>query len=211
MNSTAVAASQIVMPHVIRVLYEHQGYYGSILIYSGLILNCCVATALFQPVELHQQRRRFVELPKQNMKPQLINETEKDEFQLSTPRIATNYKTIYKVPEIKNKNTTIWEIGNEIKVNLYARLMSLKSFKVIILGIGLGLFFIGHVNFMMIPFVVMESGDSYESASYLVTTFAVSNTVSRLVMAVVADRRWFIIRVAFVMGSITATASCISE
>ena len=217
LNATAIGISQMFFPQIIRILQDNLGYSGSILMYSGITLNCCVAAGLFQPVEWHT-KTDYTESKDENKVTRRNDMDSRKNFvikELASPPSPQSLPNITRGETKKDsKSITCFiilkEIASDIAEFLKCCIQSMKSFKVIILCFGLGLFLMGYLNIvMMIPFIVMEAGYSYEYASNCITCIAVSSTTTRLIMAMLLDRSWFNVKSAYLSGSVIAAVSCL--
>lgn len=215
LNVTGVAIGQMVMPQVVTTLQAEFGYRGATLIHAGLFLNVCVATALFRPIEKYP--RKFDEVPTKHPPPtgkeitlmQKLNQKELL-LRVSTQSLDTilieNKDTTTKVQE---ETTILRKILDGIACNIKSSAISLKSFKVLIFGIGFSFFILGYFNFIMIiPFAMVGEGHSLQSAAWCMSGAAISSFFSRLAMAFLSDRSWFSIKWTYVAGSVIASFFC---
>ena len=169
------------MPLLVRYLIDQYGNLGSILIYGGLLLNGCVVSALYRPV----------------------------------PRAAPKSgcsSTIHELKELKpeteevlikkeNHESLLQAIGKRFKDCL----KMLTLFRVLINAISIACFAVGYVNFMMlVPYLMVDEGFSYQSAAYVMSTSAILSTVSRALMTVLADKKWFSVKIAYIVCSAVA-------
>ena len=219
LNAASVGISQMVMPQIIRILQENMGSFGSTIIYSGIILNSCVAAALFRPLPQMKENRESSLARRRNSGNLDVNALQKEEIKEFI--FVASQQSLSVIPNseistkltIKDNNSHIYkEIFSDIFQNIICCIYSLRSFKVLICGFGFSQFLIGYINFvMMIPFIVMEAGHSYETASYCMTSIAISNTTIRFLMAMLSDKSWFNIRAGFVSGSIISATFCVRK
>lgn len=282
LNTAAVALSQMFVPQIIRLLSDGYGSQGAILIYSGILLNVCVAVALHRPLPQHSKQtfsesaktdcgkscaaqnitivvsengvvkdelfpEKFAAQKKSNgtsnksednylMIPQTRTRKNSEPHRSNTSKIFDDrmHKSegnFLMVPELRNKTLskrslfeelndipeghtehleTCSDVIHEIKMYFLECIGSLRSPVVNIIGFSYGLHLVGYLNFhMLIPFILVEAGYTYDTASYCLSTFAISNLVARVVNALVSDRSWFSGAFVYVSGGVISAVFCL--
>ena len=79
------------------------------------------------------------------------------------------------------------------------------SFRVLVNGLSISIFVTGYVNFLMLlPYMMVEQGFSYQSAAWVISISSAFNTLSRASMTVFADKPWFKTKIAYMISSTVA-------
>ena len=183
---TAVGAGCIFMPQLVRYLNDEYGSIGSILIYAGLLLNCCVVGALFRPVP--------------ESVPLVTARTHPSSHDLILSASAISLPVSH-VAEADSPEGVFSSIAKRFKECL--RMYS--SCRVLINGISISSFLAGYINFqMLIPYLMIDKGFSYQSAAWVMSVSAIFNTISRASMAVLSDKKWFNVKIAYMASTAVA-------
>ena len=147
---------KIIAPLIITLLIHELGYLGSIVVYSGILMNTCVVTALFR----EPQKRHLAKL---NSKSTIIaNETSSID-----QKSSKSFKTIC------SKDSYKLYIFTAALHKFRKCLATLTSFHVVINGVGVACFSVGFLNFsMFIPYAMLEQGFGYGDAALALSTAA---------------------------------------
>ncbi|XP_018024852.1 monocarboxylate transporter 12-B [Hyalella azteca] len=202
---TGLAVGGIVSPLLIRNLQDEFGFIGATLIHGAIILNCCVASALFRPLESKKKERN------DSLPPTAVEDfsefgyNEQNGGFISTPTLG--------LERSKPIPSRMWIFASNLILSLTTWFKKnysvLKQRKVLMNGFSLSTHVVGYFNFvMLVPFVVESSGHSPQYSAWCVAAFSVSNASVRLIVASLADRTWF--NKAFFFGLGAFIASCTS-
>ena len=199
-NYAGTAIGKIFLPHLILLLQESYGQRWSILIYGAILLNCCVASALFRPFHQTTVREAQKETSVSNL-----------EYDKQINRVCLNESKVQtqKTPLMpKNQHRLCDTICAKVKESLLA----LKSVRVLLCSLSIGFFMMSYNNFyLIIPYSMQRRGFSGDDTAWALSCSAFSSVVSRIVMSFLADREWFRNQIWYISGATTAGLSCLGE
>lgn len=201
LNSTSNSLGQMIIPQLIRVLSHRFDGDGTILAYSGILFFMCLAAALYKPV-----KNITPALPQMNE--EIRSHTEKKCTENDIER-GENVSTSIPTANCAD-STDVKKSG--LKTYFKRCFTSLKLPTVLMIGFSYGMFTVGHMNFtMLIPFIVTEAGFTADDATYCLSTYAVSNLVSRAVNSFLSDRSFFNTKLVYMSGGVLAAVLCVCE
>lgn len=174
----------------VSILRNNYGSNGPSIIFSGLMLNTCVASSFYRPVETSAPKEEKAETDDQK-------ETTKEEEEMKSPEAEPS--------RLQN----CCSVMIDVKTNVAKSFGSMVSHRVKILGISTGLFYTAYSFFLMAePTILMEAGYSFDDVSVVLSTQQILNIVMRFLNAAISDRKWFKPQYVFVGGK-AFTAACI--
>ncbi|KAK3873268.1 hypothetical protein Pcinc_021717 [Petrolisthes cinctipes] len=181
-----ISIGQLVNAPLIRYLQEEYGNFGAILIVGAIILHTCVGAALFQPVQWH-------------LKPVPMNEIDPNEL-----NPVTTTRTDFK------HSGGLFNTLGRIVTGTIRDLQILKQRRALLIAL-IGAFSLNsHFNFIvMVPFALQDAGHSLSWAAWVLSATALTNTLSRILVSIMADHPRFPLRAVYVFGIITITLSII--
>ncbi|KAK3858133.1 hypothetical protein Pcinc_035657 [Petrolisthes cinctipes] len=181
-----ISIGQLVNAPLIRYLQEEYGNFGAILIVGAIILHTCVGAALFQPVQWHLKP-----VPRNEMDPNELNP-------------VTTTRTDFK------HSGGLFNTLGRIVTGTIRDLQILKQRRALLIAL-IGAFSLNsHFNFIaMVPFAMQDAGHSLSWAAWVVSATALTNTLSRILVSIMADHPKFPLRAVYVFGIITITLSII--
>ncbi|RXG54485.1 hypothetical protein Avbf_14202 [Armadillidium vulgare] len=127
--------------------------------------------------------------------------------------LNTTLKDQEKVPKSQN----ICDFLKRIVLSAYENILTLKFMRVQIICLGAGCLSLGYLNFLIwIPFVIRNAGYSLEMSAWCVSSSSIANTIIRVVMSFLSDRKWFNIKIwymfsMFLLGSSIIAFSIVKE
>ncbi|RXG73622.1 hypothetical protein Avbf_08059 [Armadillidium vulgare] len=121
--------------------------------------------------------------------------------------LNTTLKDQEKVPKSQN----ICDFLKRIVLSTYESILTLKYMRVQIICLGAGCLSLGYVNFQMwIPFVIRNAGYSLEMSAWCVSSSSIANTIGRIVMSFLSDRKWFNIKIGYMFSMFLLGSSIIA-
>lgn len=151
---------QMAGPPLITYLQQEYGFRGATIIMAALLLNSCVAAAVFHPVEWH------------------------------TGKSSRNYRNTDSKPSLDNskKENRCCVTLQQIFSTLVTNFKILKSPKTLIILFGACFIQAGYLNFFsIVPFVMVGEGYTQEEASWCMSVSGICNLVTRLVVCPLTD------------------------
>lgn len=229
------SASGIVLgPTVIRILQDEYGYRGATLVLGAILLNGCVGTAFFHPVEWHLKKPpQLVQPPRPD--PSLVKESAEsacssDEEEVEWVSLVTLARSRGEDGAHQYGSVTTKRHGSQSPVlvprrgcslcklllrvarSTLADLSILRSPRALIIGLGSCLFITGYYNFvMMVPFAMQTAGHSLTDAAYCLSISGFVNLLMRLLVSALSDFTWFNMRVAYMTGLALTSASMLGK
>uniref|UniRef100_A0A6A7FT22 Monocarboxylate transporter 12-B-like n=2 Tax=Hirondellea gigas TaxID=1518452 RepID=A0A6A7FT22_9CRUS len=180
-----IAAGQIFVPLLLRMLQDKYGFMGATLIFSAIVSNCCVAALTFHPVTNHVKKKRVLMMQESQGKQSFPN------HQYDTKEAGT-------VTESNARTVNI------LKATL-KNVLEMRRLEVTLMTLGFSLLLVGYVNFIaQLPFAMYFKGHSLDEASWCVSLSAIGNTLTRILVSCVSDRKWFSRKICYITGSIIA-------
>ena len=198
-NYTGTAVGKILVPLLAAHSLNDLGYFGSVLVYSGVILNSCIATALFREPPVAP-----LVIPSANSSDESDEETllDRKSFHTSDTKINADFF------ERSSKSNALTAIAYKFK----SCLTSLTSFKVLVVGLGATCFSVGIMNFaMFIPYFMLSEGHSYNDIAVALSTASLSNAITRVIITFTVDQKWFRKKYFYLAGTTLAGISCCGE
>ena len=199
-----VSVGQLSVPLILRVLLDNFGFRGAILIFGGMLANCCVAALCFHPVEWHQK-----DAPKRKQTQISASNTAQPDEQIT----LTKRKTTDNSSNISTENE-IQPISIPVKIVKTAiqHMSVIKQLRVTIATLSLAFLVVGYANFnAQLPIAMMDQGHEPKEASFVLFASGLCNAILRITTAVVSDRRWFNRKYCFIFSSFTAGCATLSE
>lgn len=181
---------QIGVPLLLTLLQETFADRGATLVFSGIMLQSCIAVTTFHPVEQHMKvlPAKSTEDCSQEMRP--------------SSNQQTNNLTSSPKPSIivRVAKSTLSDLG------------ILRSRRACILTVSWSLTICGLLNFLMIvPFALQDAGFSLDFSAWCLSSLSVSSLICRTLASILTDLRFFKIRVIFVAGLVIITAATAGE
>ncbi|KAK7079033.1 hypothetical protein SK128_005854 [Halocaridina rubra] len=178
-------------PPLIDFLQQEYTFKGATLILSGVILNCCVGAAVFQPVEWH-------------LKPQAPKILKTEE------REALIRKECGTQPAGSSENLARKLL--RILKSTVADLVILKSARAMIISVAATVIFTGYLNFLaIVPFAMRENGFTLKDSAMCVSVSAICNMITRVIVASLSDTKWFNYRISMMIGSLTISGTMVCK
>ncbi|KAF2368350.1 Major facilitator superfamily [Trinorchestia longiramus] len=192
---TGIAAGGIACPLLIRFLQDNYGFFWATLIQGAVILNCCVAAALFRPLQRKKRKQRSSIEVKTDL---LDDKNEKDSTNVTSSSESSSGFHIL----LRKTSDLIQPVIQWMKQNY----LVLKKRKVLMIGFSLSTAMVGYFNFLMlVPFAVESTGHTSQFAAQCISASNFSNAGIRLLVSAVADRSWFNRTCCFGIGVFVAT------
>ncbi|RXG71599.1 Monocarboxylate transporter 14 [Armadillidium vulgare] len=220
-TSVGGCVGTFISPLISNALLQSYGYIGATVICAAITLNQCVGSCLYQPVKWHMKPAKSfsvsekdsknpVKWKKEAEKTDLLEkyDTKKCKTQTSN-KINENKNDADKVTFQRNKKSTN-KIMNLLR-STYNNLKSLKYLRVHFIACSFfGLMF-GFTNFYMwIPFVITSNGCTLELAAWCASLSSIGNITGRILMALLADRKFFNVIYGFMFGQFLMGISIIA-
>ena len=203
--TSAVSAGGIIIPRLLSILQQEFTLFGAILITGALLLNCCLCALAFKA-------------PKE---PQTAEEVETfyATYAKHPPTIFyidTNDLSMYKE---KNQDSNTPDQDQEepsfLRIffyRLFDHFRTVKNRRVLLSSLSLTIMMVCNSNLLnLVPFTAKHVGHCVDCGEYCITASAISNTGTRLLVAIVADKEWFKRRVFYILGPLLAASSTIGE
>uniref|UniRef100_A0A2P2I2K3 Monocarboxylate transporter 6-like n=1 Tax=Hirondellea gigas TaxID=1518452 RepID=A0A2P2I2K3_9CRUS len=200
------ALGQIVIPLTIRNLQDEFGFAGATLIHGGILLNCCVAAALFRP--LNKTRKEYLKKnssSRSNGIAESNNENTINLLEATNPSHNTQLRS-------KTRNNscfrTAYKVCSDIASTTIKNMKELKNPRMILVTLSLSFIVIGYINFIsMVPFALMSQNYTAQDASLSVSLSGVGNVLTRIIISFIIDKNWFNKRAAYISGCLL-TSGC---
>ena len=187
LQAVSISVGQILSPLFIRYLITEFGFRGSIIIETGVAFNCCVAAALLRPLK-PKQKQRSIENPKE---------------------ISRNGNLEGKKTQWTRKLKSLSVVGRRVKANIIQAFGGFKSYRVMLYSITHATFLCGYLNFVtLLPFAMFNEGHDYGYAAVALSIAAISSTSARVLMSLVADRKWFPKFKVYTVMTLLSAAAC---
>lgn len=217
-TSVGGCVSTFIAPVASNYLLENYGYIGAAVISGAFVLNHCVGASLYQPVKWHMKPAKTCLLPekpsnwnkeseetnlqeKVQLKPCNKAQTSKSENQNEND----NYKTTLRNQEPANKFIKVLQ-------STYNNLKSLKYMRVHLISWVYFVFMFGLTNFLMwVPFVMTSKGFSLETAAWCSSLSSFGNLIGRILMSLLADRKFFNVIYGLMFGEVLMGFSIIGK
>ncbi|XP_053576666.1 monocarboxylate transporter 2 [Bombina bombina] len=189
-NGLAMAGSPVVLSTLAplnQFLFDQFGWRGSFFILGALLLNCCVAGALFRPIE-HTVSKPEKTNDKETKK---LNEKSSNENVAETGKLQANGK-----PES--------EINTESCLEKFNKFLDLSLFKhrgFLIYTVGNVIMFLGFYApiVFLTPYAKHLGVDEY-SAAFLLSILAIVDMIARPVTGIIANTKWVRPRIQYFFG-----------
>lgn len=222
---------QVVGPPLIRLLQDEYGFRGATLLLGAILLNCCIGTAFFHPVEWHLKKLpQPAKPPWPSPSPAKGSEDAEcsgDEEEVEWVSLVTQARSRGEdgthqdgsVSTAERQGTCQpmagprrgWGLcGLLVSVarSTWADLAILRSPRACIIALGCCFFIIGYFNFlMMVPFAMQTAGHSLADATYCLSASGITNLLMRLSASALSDCAWFNMRVVYMSGLALTSAS----
>ncbi|XP_056380540.1 monocarboxylate transporter 2-like [Hyla sarda] len=177
-NGLAMAGSPVVLSTLAplnQFLFDKYGWRGSFLILGALLLNCCVAGALFRPIGLQTKTKK----DKPDKDPEKINislagqEKNLKPEKKETESCLTKFNKVLDLSLFKHRGFLIYLIGNVLMfIAFYAPIVFLAPY-----GKHLGV-------------------DEY-SAAFLLSVLAIVDMIARPATGIIANTKWIRPRIQY--------------
>ncbi|KFW78410.1 Monocarboxylate transporter 2, partial [Phalacrocorax carbo] len=191
-NGLAMAGSPVMLCTLAplnQFLFDNFGWRGSFLILGAILLNCCVAGALFRPIKA---ATASVKTPKE--------EVTKDAMEMNSP---TNVPVEIKTEEEGGKDCCE-------KINQYLDFSLFKHRGFLIYLIGNVLMFLGFFApiVFLAPYAKHIGIDEYSSA-FLLSILAIVDMIARPTTGIIANSKWVRPRIQYFFSfSIAFNGTC---
>lgn len=184
MMTAGSCSSQILAPPLITYLQGEYGFRGAILIMSAIMLNCCAAAMVLQPVEWHRKTRNK----------NTTQQAKTGDSEASAEKSAV-------LPALRRMTKTAMD-----------NIRLLKSIRVIILALISVVNLVAFKNIsMMVPSAIQDAGYTLEEASWGMSLAGVCNLVSRLVVTPLVGHLHLSMRGCYMSGSAILALGVISK
>ncbi|KAF2368356.1 Major facilitator superfamily [Trinorchestia longiramus] len=189
--SAGIPIGYIIFPVLIRYLQDEFGFFGATIIHGALLLNCCVASALFRPLKKskapHPKSSETLIAESRGLEPLLTNNSKNDP--------TSNPET----PE-----PLTWRgVFSDVLKTTFNNLKCMKHTPLLLTTVSIAVFLTGTMNYLsMLPFALRQHGYSAKEASYALSMTGVGNIVIRIAVSFVADAKWFNRKYAYILGLI---------
>lgn len=190
-NGLAMAGSPVILSTLAplnQFLFDKYGWRGSFLILGSLLLNCCVAGALFRPIGLQTSKTKKGKSVK-DKDPEKVNMSLGEPVKVVTPKekesCITRFNKVLDLTLFKHRGFLIYLIGNVLMfIAFYAPIVFLAPY-----GKHLGV-------------------DEY-SAAFLLSILAIVDMIARPVTGIIANTKWVRPRVQYFFSfSVTFNGFC---
>ncbi|XP_063796997.1 monocarboxylate transporter 2-like [Pseudophryne corroboree] len=194
-NGLAMAGSPVVLSTLAplnQFLFDKFGWRGSFLILGALLLNCCVAGALFRPIgPMSSKTKKENNKPIQEKDPEKVNISLLEQVKVATPEkkekesCLTRFNKVLDLTLFKHRGFLIYLIGNVLMfIAFYAPIVFLAPY-----GKHLGV-------------------DEY-SAAFLLSILAIIDMVARPATGIIANTKWIRPRIQYFFSfSVTFNGLC---
>ncbi|XP_041417708.1 monocarboxylate transporter 2 [Xenopus laevis] len=186
-NGLAMAGSPVVLSTLAplnQFLFDKFGWRGSFLILGGLLLNCCVAGALFRPIG---QTTTSKKKPSQDLAEKGTNET-----LLSANKLQPSYGT--KMEE--NKEETCMQKFNKV---LDLTLFKHRGFMIYLVG-NVVMFFAFYAPIVFLTPYAKHLGVDEYSAAFLLSILAIVDMFARPGTGFIANTKWIRPRIQYFLS-----------
>ncbi|XP_025908448.1 monocarboxylate transporter 2-like [Nothoprocta perdicaria] len=181
-NGLAMAGSPVMLCTLAplnQFLFDNFGWRGSFLILGAVLLNCCVAGALFRPIGVAKEsvKKEMIEEEKEAPK----EEVTKVSIEMSNPAY----------PPAETKEEEEEEKGCCEKINRYLDFSLFKHRGFLIYLIGNVLMFLGFFApiVFLAPYAKHIGIDEY-SAAFLLSILAIVDMIARPATGIIANSKW---------------------
>ncbi|RXG70433.1 hypothetical protein Avbf_05946, partial [Armadillidium vulgare] len=207
--------SIFISPILANFLLENYGYISAAVIFGALALNQCVGASLYQPVKWHMKPAKtysedLVKCIRESEKPNLQGKVSLKPC--TKPQISN---TKYEIKNDTDKVTfSIQKPTNKfmkILKSTFNNLKSLKYMRVHLLAWSYFCLLFGFYNFQMwIPFVITSNSHSLEMAAWCASLSSIGGLIGRILMSLLADRKFFNVIYGFMFGQFLMGISIIA-
>ncbi|KAK4316221.1 hypothetical protein Pmani_012598 [Petrolisthes manimaculis] len=189
-----ISIGQLVNAPLIRYLQEEYSNFGAILIVGAILLHTCAGAALLQPVQWYLKP---IHVPISEMDPNELNQL--NPVTTTTTTTTTDFK-----------HSGVCNTLGRIMIGTIRDLQILKQRRALLIAL-IGAFSLNsHFNFIaMVPFAMQDAGHSLSWAAWVVSATALTNTLARILVSIMADHPRFPLRAVYIFGNITITLSII--
>lgn len=188
--SAGIPIGYIIMPLLIRYLQDQYGFYGAILIHGAILLNTCVACALFRPLipprkgKLVDDKSNGDKLPKE-----------------TSPSVEAETQTI-----------SFCELCRDVFSHTLINLKGMKHMPLLLTTSSVAFFLTGTLNYVsLLPFALRAQGYSPDEASYAISMTGVGNIFIRLFVSCIADAKWVNRKYVYLLGLVITTSCTYGE
>ncbi|NXS11032.1 MOT2 protein, partial [Neodrepanis coruscans] len=196
-NGLAMAGSPVMLCTLAplnQFLFDNFGWRGSFLILGAILLNCCVAGALFRPIGA--AKTQLTEEGKYALKGKIIEDTTEKTSPMNIP--------------LENKTEEEGERDCCEKINQYLDFSLFKHRGFLIYLIGNVLMFLGFFApiVFLAPYAKHTGIDEY-SAAFLLSILAIVDMVARPATGIIANSKWVRPRIQYFFSfSIAFNGTC---
>lgn len=216
-TSIGGSISVFLAPVTANYLLEHYGYTGAAMIFGAVTLNQCVGAMLYQPVEWHMKPANTFSVDHKISKDIVnlsrdLNETDRKITVDTMSFEKTENKTTEYTNEVTLNNQNLMQKLMKVLKSTLNNLKTLKYMRVNFIAFSYLFFVVGFNNFLMyIPFVITSAGHSLEIASWISSLASVGSILGRVLMSVLADRKFFNVIYGLMFGLFTIGISVIGK
>ena len=198
---TGSTVGQIIVPLVLRALLDAYSFRGCVLIFGAILANCCVAAMVFHPVEWHQKR------PSSETHSQTVND--KHLKLLVDPKAEKANGTIVRS---ESKRRHVLNVLCSIIKNTCKHIHNMKHVRISLAAFSFACFIVGYANFIaQLPFALEHAGLEPKVASWCISISAIGNTVVRIMVCCISDRKWFNRNLCYIFGTLLCGLSSLSK
>lgn len=204
------------VPLLLRAFQDEYGFKGASLLYGAVVLNCCVASLAFHPVERHSHHpdtRRMKGLPQD---PLQLSDMERRNGEDYAGRPLNKLQSDKSYDLYVKKNPNGLRISNNVIMgilkNTLGHLKEMQHLKLVMVTLSFAFLLVGYVNFIaQVPFAMQAEGHTPQDSSRCVSVSAIGGTLTRMLVCCFSDRKWFSRKVCYIAGSVLAAVSTIGE
>uniref|UniRef100_A0A8B9Q177 Major facilitator superfamily (MFS) profile domain-containing protein n=1 Tax=Apteryx owenii TaxID=8824 RepID=A0A8B9Q177_APTOW len=200
-NGLAMAGSPVMLCTLAplnQFLFDNFGWRGSFLILGAILLNCCVAGALFRPIGV----------AKQSVKNQMIEEGKEAPKEEVTKMSMEMSNPAYAPAETKTEEEEEKDCCEKINRYLDFSLFKHRGFLIYLIGnVLMFLGFFAPIVFLA-PYAKHIGIDEY-SAAFLLSILAIVDMIARPATGVIANSKWVRPRIQYFFSfSIAFNGAC---
>ncbi|KAB7505149.1 Monocarboxylate transporter 14 [Armadillidium nasatum] len=221
MTSMGYCLSGFISPVIANYLLENYGYVSATAISGAFLLNQCVGASLYQPVKWHMKPSKKITVVKKESQDLVKWKKESEETDL----IEKVHDISCKKPQTsntqhENKNVAGKMLRDQKSTNKFMKVLqstftnlkSLKYMRVHLIAWSYFAVMFGVSNFFMwIPFVITNNGYSLEMATWCTSLSSIGNLIGRILMSLLADRKFFNVIYGFMFGQFLMGISIIGS
>lgn len=212
-----ISFGQMVVPLLISGLQEKYGFSGATLIHGGVLLNSCVACALFRPVKKKKVHDKRSKAPKKSPANSVENTgTSSFNVEVCGPLLGPKGPTNIRYQEEGRTKPEMVEplqedsgsiISNIVKTTK-ENLKGMRNARMVLVTLSLSCNLIGMVNFIsLIPFAMTEAGFTMKQATFSVSVTGVGSIITRVLFSFIVDKESINRKFLYVFG-IILTSIC---